>query len=468
MKRLLDRQPLARSRAASRRPRARWASRPSRCTRSPTPTASTSAPATSAVALGGRTSAESYLDVEREILAAARTTGADAMHPGYGFLAENAAFAAAVEEAGLTFVGPTPEAIDAMGDKIRARELAEKAGVPVLPSADAERRSEERATAAAAVGFPVLVKAAAGGGGRGMRRVRRRGVARRRDRVGAARSRLGVRRRARLHGEVRRRAASHRDPGLRRHPRPRARTSANASARCNGATRRSSRKLLAPSSTMRCARRSPSRRRSCARRSATAAPAPSSSSSRRRRALLPRGEHPPAGRASRSPKRCSAPTSCAGSSRVAAGGTLPKKAPVAARPRHRMPHLRGGSGQRLLAHRRHSCAASSTRAVGHARRHGVVRGLAGAGRLRLDARQGDRLGSRPRAGTRRMIEALERFLLLGVRTNVEFLARAAASERFVDATFTTSTLDRRIRPPSPRRPRRATTASRSRPPQLRS
>ncbi|HXC50328.1 MAG TPA: biotin carboxylase N-terminal domain-containing protein [Candidatus Limnocylindrales bacterium] len=123
-----------------------------------------------AVALGGRTSAESYLDVDK-ILAAARTTGADAIHPGYGFLAENASFARRVEEAGLTFVGPTPDAIDAMGDKIRARTAAERAGVPVLPSAEVTTDEGRNREAAEALGFPVLVKAAAGGGGRGMRRV---------------------------------------------------------------------------------------------------------------------------------------------------------------------------------------------------------------------------------------------------------------------------------------------------------
>jgi acetyl-CoA carboxylase biotin carboxylase subunit len=123
-----------------------------------------------AVALGGRTSAESYLDVAK-ILAAAKETGADAVHPGYGFLAENAGFARKVEEAGLTFVGPTPEAIDAMGDKIRAREAAGKAGVPVLPSAPVTKDEAVNRDAAGKLGFPVLVKAAAGGGGRGMRRV---------------------------------------------------------------------------------------------------------------------------------------------------------------------------------------------------------------------------------------------------------------------------------------------------------
>jgi len=123
-----------------------------------------------AVALGGRSSAESYLDVAK-LLDAAKKTGADAVHPGYGFLAENAGFARSVESAGLTFVGPTPEAIDAMGDKIRAREAAEKAGVPVLPSAPVLKDEARNRDAAEALGFPVLVKAAAGGGGRGMRRV---------------------------------------------------------------------------------------------------------------------------------------------------------------------------------------------------------------------------------------------------------------------------------------------------------
>ena len=123
-----------------------------------------------AVALGGLTSAESYLDVDK-LLAAAAETGADAVHPGYGFLAENAGFARRVEEVGLTFVGPTPASIDAMGDKIRAREAAERAGVPVLPSAPVTGDDAKDRAGAEKIGFPVLVKAAAGGGGRGMRRV---------------------------------------------------------------------------------------------------------------------------------------------------------------------------------------------------------------------------------------------------------------------------------------------------------
>ncbi len=103
-----------------------------------------------------------YLDVPA-LVEAARRSGCDAVHPGYGFLAENAAFARAVQEAGLTWVGPTPEAIEAMGDKRAARELAAAEGVPVLPGGPVELASH--------LGFPLMLKAAAGGGGKGMRLV---------------------------------------------------------------------------------------------------------------------------------------------------------------------------------------------------------------------------------------------------------------------------------------------------------
>jgi acyl-CoA carboxylase subunit alpha len=125
-----------------------------------------------AVALGGRSAAETYLAVER-IIAAAKRVGADAVHPGYGFLAENAGFARGVSEAGLTWVGPSPESIAAMGDKIEAKRLVALAGVPVLQGQELDGLSPDRlARAAAAVGVPVLIKAAGGGGGRGMRIVR--------------------------------------------------------------------------------------------------------------------------------------------------------------------------------------------------------------------------------------------------------------------------------------------------------
>jgi acetyl-CoA carboxylase biotin carboxylase subunit len=121
------------------------------------------------VCIGPPPSAESYLDVTR-LVAAAEITGADAVHPGYGFLAENARFAEVLAECRLGWIGPRPETIRLMGDKSRARQTAEEAGVPVLPgSREPLSGAEEAAHRAAEVGYPVILKAAAGGGGRGMR-----------------------------------------------------------------------------------------------------------------------------------------------------------------------------------------------------------------------------------------------------------------------------------------------------------
>ena len=128
-----------------------------------------------AVHIGPAPSAQSYLVTDR-ILEAARERGADAIHPGYGFLSENAAFAQACADRGIIFIGPTPGAIKAMGDKTAARALMEEAGVPMAPGTiDAISDKEEAARTAAAIGFPVLIKAAAGGGGKGMRIVRSAG-----------------------------------------------------------------------------------------------------------------------------------------------------------------------------------------------------------------------------------------------------------------------------------------------------
>jgi acetyl-CoA/propionyl-CoA/long-chain acyl-CoA carboxylase, biotin carboxylase, biotin carboxyl carrier protein len=122
-----------------------------------------------AFALGGSTAAESYLDVAK-LLAAADRAGAEAVHPGYGFLAENAAFARAVEQAGLVWIGPPPDAIELMGTKTRARARMREAGVPIIPGTTEPLGSADDLLAAGEeIGYPLLVKAAAGGGGKGMR-----------------------------------------------------------------------------------------------------------------------------------------------------------------------------------------------------------------------------------------------------------------------------------------------------------
>jgi acetyl-CoA carboxylase biotin carboxylase subunit len=123
-----------------------------------------------AVCIGPPPAAESYLKIPN-VVAAAETTGCEAVHPGYGFLAENPAFAAACADNGLVFVGPGPEVMEAMGDKIRAKRELEAAGVPTVPGTDGIASLAEARAAADALGYPVLLKAAAGGGGRGMRLV---------------------------------------------------------------------------------------------------------------------------------------------------------------------------------------------------------------------------------------------------------------------------------------------------------
>jgi acetyl-CoA carboxylase biotin carboxylase subunit len=121
------------------------------------------------VCIGPPPAAESYLNIPR-LLAACEITGADAIHPGYGFLSENARFAEILEEHGITFIGPTSEHIRIMGDKIEAKETAKRLGIPVVPGSDGAVTTEAQALKIAkTMGFPVLVKAAAGGGGRGMK-----------------------------------------------------------------------------------------------------------------------------------------------------------------------------------------------------------------------------------------------------------------------------------------------------------
>jgi acetyl-CoA carboxylase biotin carboxylase subunit len=130
--------------------------------------------ATEVVRIGGQTAAESYLN-QAKIIEAARSTGCQAIHPGYGFLSENADFAEAVRGVGLIFVGPSPESIRALGVKTTARRTVSAAGVPITPGSDGAETDEALIEAAIRIGFPVIIKAAAGGGGRGMRIVRAAG-----------------------------------------------------------------------------------------------------------------------------------------------------------------------------------------------------------------------------------------------------------------------------------------------------
>ncbi|HYD43903.1 MAG TPA: biotin carboxylase N-terminal domain-containing protein, partial [Phenylobacterium sp.] len=121
------------------------------------------------VCIGPPPAAKSYLNIPA-IIAACEITGAQAVHPGYGFLSENARFAEIVGVHGITFIGPKPEHIRMMGDKITAKQAARDAGIPVVPGSDGAVTTEEEAFKAAdEIGFPVLIKAAAGGGGRGMK-----------------------------------------------------------------------------------------------------------------------------------------------------------------------------------------------------------------------------------------------------------------------------------------------------------
>src|SRR2546421_8303515 len=126
-----------------------------------------------AMPIGPAPSRESYLRIDR-ILDAAKKTGADAIHPGYGFLAENANFARACRDAGIMFIGPSPESIEAMGSKTESRQRMQAAGVPVVPGLTEPVQSfDEIAAFARSAGMPIMIKASAGGGGKGLRYVER-------------------------------------------------------------------------------------------------------------------------------------------------------------------------------------------------------------------------------------------------------------------------------------------------------
>ncbi len=169
--------------------------------------------------VGPAAASESYLAVER-ILEAAERSGAEAVHPGYGFLAENAAFARAVEQAGLVWIGPPPAAIELMGSKTEARTVMQAAGVPIIPgTTDPVASADEVVRLGEEIGYPLLIKAAAGGGGKGMKVVRDAGQAEARLRLGAARRAVVLRRPVRLRRALPRGPAPRRGAGARRRPR---------------------------------------------------------------------------------------------------------------------------------------------------------------------------------------------------------------------------------------------------------
>ena len=181
-----------------------------------------------AVAIGPPAAAQSYLVIDK-ILDACLKTGAEAVHPGYGFLSERAAFAQALAEAGIAFIGPNPRAIEAMGDKIESKKFANAAKVSTVPGHLGVIESPEQAAEIAdEIGYPVMIKASAGGGGKGMRIAHSRQEVARRLRPSALGGEILVRRRPGVRREIHRQSAPCRDPGARRqarecHPSRRAR-----------------------------------------------------------------------------------------------------------------------------------------------------------------------------------------------------------------------------------------------------
>ena len=170
--------------------------------------------------IGPAPSIESYLQAGR-IVDLAAAVGADAIHPGYGFLSENAGFARLCEERGIAFIGPPSAAIAAMGSKIESRRLMTAAGVPIVPGGTDPLASAEAAREAAIeIGYPVMLKASAGGGGKGMRLVREESELEAAFRGATSEARCQLQRRLGLHRTLRRAAPPRRDSGARRPPRP--------------------------------------------------------------------------------------------------------------------------------------------------------------------------------------------------------------------------------------------------------
>ena len=220
-----------------------------------------------AVEITGQTPVAAHLD-GAQIVEAALRAGADAVHPGYGFLSENAGFARRVAEAGLVFIGPDADTIALMGDKISARDFAAAHGVPVAPSVMPTGDLDAFAAAAAAIGFPLLIKAAAGGGGKGMSIVRAAGDLAEAARIAASEA-------ERYFGDGRATSRCRCSATAPAAPS----TSSSASARCSAASRRSSRRRRRRTCRRRPAPRSARPPSGSPPRRATRTPAPSSSSS---------------------------------------------------------------------------------------------------------------------------------------------------------------------------------------------
>ena len=166
-----------------------------------------------AYSIGAAAAAESYLNIDK-ILAVAKRCGADAIHPGYGFLSENARFAQACTDAGIKFIGPSAASMEMMGSKTRARQEMEKAGVPFVPGTSHGLESVQQAREVAEnIGYPVMLKAAAGGGGKGMRLVGSAQAAASRAGSGTERGAAGFRRQRSLPGESHSQPPAHRDAG---------------------------------------------------------------------------------------------------------------------------------------------------------------------------------------------------------------------------------------------------------------
>ena len=400
-----------------------------------------------AVRIGPPPVGESYLSIDR-ILEAAHKSGADAVHPGYGFLSENEAFAAACDKAGLVFIGPPPAAIAAMGNKAAAKRRMIDAGVPCVPGyqgadqSDANLEKEARK-----IGLPVMVKAAAGGGGRGMRLVEHDGDLLEAIRTARteAESAFGsgelILEKAVIdarHVEIQVFADNHgnvihlgeRDCSVqRRHQKvieeaPSPAVDADLRARMGAAA-------VAAAQGDRLSRRRHGR-----------VPA-----GRRRRLLLPRDEHPPAGRASGDrgdhrprPRRVAAPR------RARREPAAHPGAGAAHRPCHRGPALCRGRLCRLPAadrpHRRLAAGDRARRA--HRPRHeGRARDLA---LLRSDDRQGDRPWRHARGSAPRLVKALRDTVVLGPTTNRHFLIRLLEHPEFAAGKATTAFLGKHAFP----------------------